>query len=148
MFSVPDHSREVRLNALKSANTIQKDQLNINLDDLQLNIERNVNDAVLDIINEITNIKLSNVSEETAKESLELTQTAYSSGAVAITQLIDAQRNYLQAKLSSSNATYNYLISSIQLERFIGRYFLLNTDAENQAFIQRFYEFILNKIRL
>jgi outer membrane protein len=124
---------------------IQKDQLNINLDDLRLNIERNVNDAVLEIINEITNIKLSNVSEETAKESLELTQTAYSSGAVTITQLIDDQRNYLQAKLSRSNATYNYLISSIQLERFIGRYFLLNTEAENQAFVQRFYEFILNK---
>ncbi len=132
-------------NINKQIAIIQKDQLNINLDDLQLNIERNVNDAVLEIINEITNIKLSNVSEETAKESLELTQTAYSSGAVAITQLIDAQRNYLQAKLSRSNATYNYLISSIQLERFIGRYFLLNTDAENQAFIQRFYEFILNK---
>lgn len=124
---------------------IQKDQLNINLDDLQLNIERNVNDAVLEIINEITNIKLSNVSEETAKESLELTQTAYSSGAVTITELIDAQRNYLQAKLSRSNATYNYLISSLQLERFIGRYFLLNTDAENQAFIQRFNAFVLSK---
>ncbi len=132
-------------NINKQIAIIQKDQLNINLDDLQLNIERNVNDAVLEIINEITNIKLSNVSEETAKESLELTQTAYSSGAVTITQLIDAQRNYLQAILSRSNATYNYLISSIQLERFIGRYFLLNTDAENQAFIQRFYEFILNK---
>ena len=132
-------------NINKQIAIIQKDQLNINLDDLQLNIERNVNDAVLEIINEITNIKLSNVSEETAKESLELTQTAYSSGAVTITELIDAQRNYLQAILSRSNATYNYLISSIQLERFIGRYFLLNTDAENQAFIQRFYEFILNK---
>jgi len=132
-------------NINKQIAIIQKDQLNINLDNLQLNIERNVNGAVLEIINQITNINLSNVSEETAKESLELTQTAYSSGAVTITQLIDVQRNYLQAKLSSSNATYNYLISSIQLERFIGRYFLLNTDAENQAFIQRFNEFFLSK---
>jgi outer membrane protein TolC len=132
-------------NINKQIAIIQKDQLTINLDNLRLNIERNVNEAVLEIINQITNIKLSNVSEETAKESLELTQTAYSSGAVTITQLIDVQRNYLQAKLSSSNATYNYLISSIQLERFIGRYFLLNTDAKNQAFIQRFNEFILSK---
>jgi outer membrane protein TolC len=132
-------------NINKQKSIILKDQLNINIEDFQLDIERIVNDAVLEIINQITNIELSKISEETAREGLDLTQSAYSDGAIPITQLIDAQRNYLQARLSRSNATYNYLISSLQLERYIGRYFLLNTDAENQAFIQRFNTFVLNK---
>jgi len=110
-----------------------------------LNIERNVNDAVLNIINEIANIELSKVSEETAIESLDLTQSSYLNGAVPITQLLDAQRNYLQARLSKANATYNYLLNSMQLERYLGRYFLLYTEAENQEFIQRFGEFMLNR---
>lgn len=124
---------------------IQQDQININKDNVELNIEKNINDAVLEMVNQISNIELSRVSEETAKESLDLTQTSYTNGAVTITQLIDAQRNYLQAQLSKANATYNYLIASIQLERYLGHYFLLNSDAENEAFIQRFNSFLLSR---
>ena len=97
---------------------------------------------MLNLINEISNIELSQVSEETAKEALELTQTAYSSGAVNIIQLIDAQNNYLNAQLDRSNAIYNYLINALQLERFLGYYFLLNSKESNDAFTQRFLEFL------
>ena len=124
---------------------IQQDQLNINKENIKLNIEKNINDAVLEMVNQISNIELSKISEETAKESLDLTQTSYTNGAVTITQLIDAQRNYLQAQLSKANATYNYLIASIQLERYLGHNFLLKSDAENEAFIQRFNSFLLNR---
>lgn len=124
---------------------IQRDQLEINSDNTKLSIERNVNDAVLSIINQIANIELSKVSEETAKEALELTQTSYASGAVNLVQLIDAQTNYLQAQLARANAVYNYFLSSIQLERIIGYYFLLHTEAENQQFVQRFTEFMIGR---
>lgn len=124
---------------------IQQEQLNINKDNIELNIERSINEAVLQIINEITNIELSKISEETAKETLDLVQSSYSNGAVPITQLLDSQRNYLQAQLSKANATYNYLLSSMELERYLGRYFLLNTEIQNQEFIQRFNAFLLNQ---
>ncbi len=137
--------KQFQQNINKQTALIQQDQLNINKANTQLNIERNVNDAVLNIINEIANIELSKVSEETAIESLDLTQSSYLNGAVPITQLLDAQRNYLQARLSKANATYNYLLNSMQLERYLGRYFLLYTEAENQEFIQRFGEFMLNR---
>ncbi|WP_411030666.1 TolC family protein [Spongiimicrobium sp. 3-5] len=136
--------RQYQQNINRQTAIIQQDQLNINKQDIQLNIERNVNDAVLAMINEIANIELSQVSEETAKESLELTQTSYLSGAVPIVQLIDAQRNYLQAQLAKANASYNYLLSSLQLERIISYYFLLHTEDQNQDFIQRFNAFLLN----
>ncbi|PNQ72272.1 hypothetical protein C1T31_13195 [Hanstruepera neustonica] len=121
--------------------TIQKDQLGIASDNIKLEIEKNINDAVLNIINQITNIELSKVFEETAKEVLELTQTSYENGAVNIIQLLDAQNNYLKAQLASSNATYNYLLAMLTLERYIGNFFLLETTDERQEFIARFIEF-------
>lgn len=132
-------------NINKQIATIQQEQLNINKDNIELNIERSINEAILQIINEITNIELSKISEETAEETLDLVQSSYSNGAVPITQLLESQRNYLQAQLSKANATYKYLLSFMELERYLGRYFLLNTEAQNQDFIQRFNAFLLNQ---
>lgn len=120
---------------------IQLEQLSTNRSNIQLSIEKNVNDAVLEIVNQITNIELSRVFEETAKEALELTQASYANGAVNIVQLLDAQNNFLQAQLASLNANYTYLQSAIRLERFIGTFFLLQTDEEREEFLQRFLEF-------
>lgn len=124
---------------------IQKDQLNINKENIELSIAANIRNSVLNLINEVSNIELSKVSEATAKEALELTQTSYSNGAVTIIQLIDAQNNYLSAQLSRTNAIYNYLISALQLERNLGYYFLLSTPTENEQFTQRFLEFTNNR---
>ncbi|MBT8395246.1 MAG: TolC family protein, partial [Bacteroidia bacterium] len=70
--------------------SIQKEQLEISRDNVELNIEKNINDSVLELVNQISNIELSNVFEETAKEALDLTQTSYANGAVNIVQLLDA----------------------------------------------------------
>ncbi len=125
--------------------SIQQEQLTFDEDNIKRSIEKDINDAVLQIINEIVNIELSSVSEATAREGLELTQTSYTEGAVNITQLIDAQRNYLQAQLDQSSAQYNFLIASLNLERYIGYFFLLHTPEENQSFFDRFNQYILEK---
>ncbi len=124
---------------------IQEDQLLVQKENIELSIERNVNDVLLDLINQIANIEISKVSEEAAKESLDLTQNAYAQGAVPLIQLIDAQTNYLQAQLARATANYDYLLTSMQLERIIGYFFLMNTEASNQDFIQRVTQYILNK---
>lgn len=123
---------------------IQEDQLLIQKENTALNIETNVNIIVLDIIGNIANIEISKVAEDTAKESLDLTQNAYQEGAVPVIQLIDAQTNYLQAQLGSATANYNYLLTAMQLERAIGHFFLMNSETDNQAFEQRAKEYILN----
>ncbi len=128
-------------NLNKQIASIQKEQLEISQDNVRLSIEKNINDAVLELVNQISNIQLSKVFEESAKEALDLTQTSYANGAVNIVQLIDAQNNYLQAQLASANATYNYLQSSMQLERSLGLFFLLQDNTEREAFVQRFLEF-------
>jgi len=124
--------------------TIQKERLEITIDNVKLNIEKNINDSVLELINQISNIQLSKIFEDTAQEALDLTQTSYANGAVNIVQLLDAQNNYLQAQLASANATYNYLQSTMQLERSLGLFFLLQDKSERDAFEQRFLEFITN----
>ena len=121
---------------------IQKNQLEINRDNLELNIAVNVRNGVLNLVNQMSNIQLSKISEETASEALELTQASYSEGAVNIVQLLDAQNNYLNAQLARTNAVYNFLINALQLERFMGYYFLLNTEEKNDEFRQRFFEFL------
>jgi outer membrane protein TolC len=133
-----------RQNINKQIATIQKDQINVFQDNIELTVQRNINNAILELVNQIANIQLSKLAEETAKESLELTQTSYANGAVNIVQLLDAQINYLEAQLASSTANYNYLLSSMQLERYVGIFFLLETPEEKQAFINRFLEYTSN----
>ena len=123
---------------------IQSDQINLNINDIKLTIEKNINDAVLGLINEISNIELSKAFEITAKENLELTQTSYANGAVNIVQLLDAQNNHLEAQLAVSTATYDYLLGAMLLERYLGTFFLMQTNDERAEFVKRFLEFSNN----
>lgn len=154
---IPDESYNIGLNVSlpifnqnqrninRQTALIQQEQLGFEKENIELNIEKNINDIILDLTSHIANIEISKVSEETAKESLELTQNAYKQGAVPIIQLIDAQTNFLQAQLARSTANYNYLITSMQLERAIGYFFLTHTEAENQEFIQSANQYILSR---
>ena len=133
-----------RQNINKSIATIQKDQINVSQDNIRLTVQKNINDAVIELVNQISNIHLSKLSEETAKEALDLTQTSYAEGAVNIVQLLDAQNNYLEAQQARATATYTYLLSSMQLERYLGNFFLLQTEQERQEFVNRFLEYLSN----
>ncbi|MEM6719366.1 MAG: TolC family protein [Bacteroidota bacterium] len=143
-ISIPIFNQNTN-NINKQIATIQQDQIQLNIENSELAIAANIRNSVLNLINELSNIELSQVSEAAAKESLELTQTSYATGAVSIIQLIDAQNNYLSAQLARTNAVYNYLIRALELERNLGYFFILNTEEDNQNFRQRFLEFSTNK---
>ncbi len=53
-------------------------------------------------------------------------------------ELIDAQANLLRARLSRVSAIYDFLFATMELGRFVGHFFPLATDEENQAFLERF----------
>lgn len=126
----------------KQTALIQKEQINFNKENLERSIATNIRTAVINIFNEISNIELSKTSENSAKEAYELTQVSYSNGAVNIVQLLDVQNNYINAQLANTNATYNYLIQALQLERTLGFYFLLKTTEENNDFTERFKQYL------
>ena len=122
---------------------IQENQLIAQKGSTELNIERRVNDLVLNLMNEIANIELSGVAVEAAEEGLRLYQNAYEEGAVPIIQLIDAQNTFLAAQLGNATANYSYLLASVELERAIAYFFLMNSNESNRDFVQRATEFIL-----
>ena len=143
-MSLPIFNQNQR-NIKRQTAKIQEEQLGFEKQNIELSIEKNVNDIILDLISQIANIEISKVAENTAKESLDLTQNAYKQGAVPVIQLIDAQNNYLQSQLGSATANYNYLLTSMKLERTIGYFFLAHTEVENQEFIQSVNTYFLSK---
>lgn len=143
-LSIPIFNQN-KYNINKKTGMIQMEQLVINKDNTELSIAANIRNSVLDMVNQVSNIQLSKVAEETALEALILTKESYASGAVTIVQLLDAQRNYLNSQLISAGANYNYLLSSLTVERALGYYFLFNPKETNEEFQKRFFEFLQNK---
>lgn len=131
-------------NINRQTSIIQQDQLNIQRSNIELSFEQNMNDIVLDLINEIANIEISAVNLSFSQESLDLSQNEYRNGAIPVIQLLDAQNNYLQAYLTNATAKYNYFLVLMQLQRALGTFFLMETDAVNQDFIDRAGQYILN----
>ena len=139
--SVPIFNRNQN-NINRQSAIIQREQLKLNEENTNRTIERDVRDIVLDLVNQIANIELSAVSEASARESLDLIRSAYSSGSATLVQVLDAQNNLVQAQLARANANYNYLLTMLVLERYIGYYFLLHTEEENATFQDRFFEYM------
>ena len=107
----------------------QKQQLMLRIASQKQAIENSIRDSVLDLSSRIAAIELSQVSEQAALQSLELTEASYANGAATITELIDSQNNYLQTQLASSNALYNFIDSALGLERAVGTYLFLDSSA-------------------
>lgn len=125
--------------------TIQQDQLNLQKQDIDLSIDESISEIVLELINELSNIEISKADLEFSKESLELSQNEYQNGAIPVIQLIDAQNNFFQARIANSTAMYNYRIVSMKLQRMLGTYFDLNSEAENNDFMLRAKQYILSQ---
>jgi len=140
--SLPIFQKNQR-NINRQKSFIQRDQLNIQKDQTIVSIKRNVNDIILSIVSQFSNIELSKVSTDAAKESLELMQVSYSNGAIGITSLIDSQQAYFQAQQQQANANYNFQLSILQLERIMSYFFTLHTEEENQVFINQVKERIV-----
>lgn len=139
--SVPIFNRNQN-NINRQTAIIQREQLQMNRENTNRTIERDVRDIVLDLVNQVANIELSAISENSAGESLDLIRTAYSSGSATLVQVLDAQNNLVQAQLARTNASYNYLLTSLILERYIGYYFLLHTEEENETFQNKFFDYM------
>ncbi len=121
---------------------IQKKQIDYQKRDIDQSLELGIRAQLISVVSASTNVNYSQVSSDNAQKNFEIVQDSYKKGLVPINQLIDAQNAAFSASLNYSNSVYNYLLSFIRLENIIGRYTLLSTDEENQAFINRYLNFI------
>lgn len=69
---------------------------------------------------------------EAANKSLQVVQDAYTLGAVSILHLLDAQNQSFNADQAAANATYDFLLDLMEVERAIGRFdFFMGVDERN-----------------
>ncbi|MCH2189643.1 MAG: TolC family protein [Gammaproteobacteria bacterium] len=141
IFSLPLFNRNQDNINLKRAK-IQYQQLEVLMQQQEQEIENRLRSATLNVTTSISNIELSKVSEDAIKQTLALIQASYATGAVTVTELIDAQNSYLQAQISSSNAFFDFIDNVISLERTLGDYFFFDTDTNrSEEVIRRFEQY-------
>ncbi len=126
----------------RQTSLLRGEQLRLERVSAAQSIETSVRNLVQDLTRESANIELSDISERTAAEALELTQAAYASGAVTLVELIDAQRNLLSARLGRASATYTFLATAVGLQRLIGDLAVLGSPEQREAHIQRFLDYL------
>jgi len=86
-------------------------------------------------------IRLSRDSAEAAHKNLDLVKTAYGSGAATIIDLIDAQRQALVGDQLATNATYDFLLRYIEVQRAVGRFDTFLDEGQRRDFLRRASEF-------
>jgi outer membrane protein TolC len=86
-------------------------------------------------------IRLAQQAAEAARSTLELVTDSYSRGAVSILELLDAQNASLVADEAAENAVYDFLVRWMDVERSVGRIYMLVGPEEREALFQRAVEF-------
>ena len=120
-------------------------QLQDQLANLRNNLELQVRSNMETAGASFSNLELSQEAAEAARKNFEIAQNSYQQGILNITSLIDAQNAYLSAKINATNAAYTFTSDFLAVERSIGYYHFLALPQEQDAFFQRFIEFITKK---
>ena len=85
-------------------------------------IEQSIRSALHQASSSAANIGLQRDAAKAAAANLEMVTDSYQRGAVDIITLIDAQTQALTTQLSAANATYDFMIDLMRVERASGRF--------------------------
>jgi outer membrane protein TolC len=124
--------------------TILLDQLHNSEVQLDQSLELAIRTSVLNAIAATANIDYSKVASTNAHSNFKLMQVRYGEGDIDITQLIDAQRNAMQAKLRYMVSIYDYIRSQLNIHYAIGFFPLLAPESTSTEFTARFLQFKSN----
>jgi outer membrane protein TolC len=116
---------------------LQIEQLEYQKNYLIQQISLKVRAALLNLVTLSVNKEKSRISADLAKKNLLLVQDAYAKGKVSITSLADAQNTWVNADLNASNSGYMFLTGLFQMERAVGRYFVLMPESKKAEYTQR-----------
>jgi outer membrane protein TolC len=111
---------------------------------LDQSLELAIRTSVLNAIAATANIDYSKVASTNAHSNFKLMQVRYGEGDIDITQLIDAQRNAMQAKLRYMVSIYDYIRSQLNIHYAIGFFPLLAPESTSTEFTARFLQFKSN----
>ena len=117
----------------------------LDLEARRIQIEANIRGALHRAGAAFAAIRLQNDAAAAADENLVLVQEAYASGKRDIISLVDAQNQALTARLNANTAIYDFLIDLLDVQRAMGRFDLLMSDAEVDGFFERLQTFAVMK---
>lgn len=84
-------------------------------------------------------------ASQASNENFKIVQDSYSQGLVSVTNLVDAQNAKVQTELGLVNATYQFIIDFLEVERAIGFYYQLSSPSQQAAFFDRLNVHMLQK---
>lgn len=84
---------------------------------------------------------LSKEAADAARRSLEMTRDQYSSGAISITTLIQAQNIALAAEIDAAEAQYAFLIDFVNLGRAVADFRAITDENSGNSWLGEFYIF-------
>lgn len=120
-------------------------QLQVERDSVANRVEQRIRSAMLLAGPSFYSIELSEAAADAALKSLDLVTDSYVTGAVSITELLDAQAAALRASEGASNAVYDFLIDLMEVERSISSFSFFQTQEEREAFFQRVHDFMAER---
>ena len=100
-------------------------------------IEQRVRSALHTAGASYAGIGLAQDASEAARRNLELVTDSYSRGVVSILDLLDAQNAFLSADEAAANAIYDFLIDFLEVERAVGKFYMLATPEERKDLFDR-----------
>ncbi|MBX2867918.1 MAG: TolC family protein [Acidiferrobacterales bacterium] len=122
----------------KRFSQIRQDQYSIDQSLLQLasltdGVEQSVRANLHAVQASFPSIELAQIAADAARKNLELIQDNYNRGNESIITLLDARDASLDADLGATNATYDFLIDLMNLQRSTGEFdFFLEPQALNE----------------
>ena len=118
-LSIPIFSGGQRLNAVRQSRK-QYDELKLQ----QVNSERQIKISIRQYLNQMEtymkNYTAAEAGVQTAQKAYDIAAKTYNLGRSTITELNDAQLALTQARLSSSQAIYNFVVAKSNLEQTLG----------------------------
>jgi len=82
-------------------------------------------------------IRLTREAALAAEKNLKLVTDSYIHGIKTIIDLLDAQNQYLNAKLEAANAVYNFLIDFMGVQRAMGEFVIFMPQDERAKWMER-----------
>jgi outer membrane protein TolC len=120
-------------------------QLLIERDATANRVEQRIRSALLLAGASFYSIELAQAAADAALKSLDLVSESYVSGAVSITELLDAQAAALRASEGASNTVYDFLIDLMEVERSMSSFGFFQTQEEREAFYQGVHDYMTGR---
>ena len=109
---------------------------------LNKTVEMGVRAAVLDLLNNMVNLRASEKSAYFAQRGLDMVEDAYARGTVSIVDVAAAQSDSISASQAALSSVYEYLLSMMKLEHAVGKFTLFNTAEEQNSYFNRVDEYL------